>query len=124
LDGEGNPRISYADSANGDLKYASYVEVPPPVANFTGNPTAGFAPLSVSFTNTSTGYYTSCLWHFGDGQTSTQHHPNHTYAQGGIFSVTLTVSVTGGEDSLTRQDYIEVFEVETVPLYLPMITKN
>ena len=42
-----------------------------PVAQFTGSPTSGVAPLTVSFSNTSTGSITSYAWDFGDGGSST-----------------------------------------------------
>ncbi len=32
------------------------------------------------------------LWHFGDGQTSTEPNPTHTYATAGTYTVTLTVT--------------------------------
>ena len=41
-----------------------------PVANFTSNPTTGFAPLNVAFTDTSTGLPASWSWDFGDGSQS------------------------------------------------------
>src|SRR5262249_8047897 len=37
----------------------------PPTAIFTGTPTAGLVPLTVSFTNASTGTITNSLWDFG-----------------------------------------------------------
>ncbi|MCS6979762.1 MAG: M43 family zinc metalloprotease [Flavobacteriales bacterium] len=40
------------------------------------------------------------FWDFGDGTTSTQRHPTHTYVQSGVFDVTLTV--TDGQNSLTQ----------------------
>jgi PKD repeat protein len=45
-----------------------YAEIPPvaPVANFTGAPRTGAAPLTVSFTDESTGYPTGRAWFFGD----------------------------------------------------------
>src|SRR5262249_24685295 len=48
------------------------------VANFTAGPTSGAAPLSVSFTNLSTGA-TNYAWTFGDGNTSTLTNPTNTY---------------------------------------------
>lgn len=44
---------------------------------------------TVSFNNTSTGA-TSYTWDFGDGQTSNSTSANHTYANDGIYTVTLT----------------------------------
>jgi PKD repeat protein len=46
----------------------------------------------VSFTNTSTGNYTSLNWNFGDGNVSTSSNPTHTYSQNGTYYVTLTLN--------------------------------
>ncbi len=59
-------------------------------ANFTYSQNSTF-PV-ISFNNTSTGNYTSILWDFGDGNTSTSANPNHTYANPGTYLVCLTVS--------------------------------
>jgi PKD repeat protein len=77
-------------------------------ASFTASPTVGQAPLLVSFTNQSTGG-TTYAWDFGDGTTSTSPTPTHTYTQGGVFTVTLTArNGSGGEDTSTRTNYIQV----------------
>ena len=88
----------------------------PVVANFYGAPTSGDAPpLTVVFTNTSTGELTgtltfplSSLWDFGDGSTSTDRNPTHTYTASGVYTVTLHVSNILGSDTLTRVSYITV----------------
>ena len=55
--------------------------------------------LRASFYNTSQFVYPDSidgghyLWHFGDGNTSTQANPTHTYTQGGNYTVTLTAVV-------------------------------
>ncbi len=75
-----------------------------------GSPTAAFTygvdGLTVSFTDESTdedGTVVSWSWSFGDGGTSTARHPLHTYAAGGSFSVTLTVTDDeGGVDTETQ----------------------
>jgi PKD repeat protein len=87
-------------------------------------PTSGFAPLSVAFTNTSTGYFTSSQWDFGDSQTSTLKNPTHTYEAAGTFTVTLTVSGSGGMDTLTQPSYIAVYPEEQNTVYLPLISQN
>jgi hypothetical protein len=63
--------IIYADTLNGDTgKYSGY--------------------------NYSTGNYGSeILWSFGDGTTSTDLYPTHTYAQAGLYTLCLTVGVSG-----------------------------
>ncbi|PDV97124.1 PKD domain-containing protein [Candidatus Chloroploca asiatica] len=79
------------------------VTPPAPVAAFTATPTEGVAPLVVQFTDTSTGTITTRTWAFGDGGTSTQRHPMHTYVMPGIYTVTLHVSGLYDSDSTTQQ---------------------
>lgn len=55
--------------------------------------------LDVNFTDVSTGGPQSWLWDFGDGNTSTQQNPAHTYAVPGIYTVCLTVTDACGSDS-------------------------
>jgi PKD repeat protein len=66
----------------------------PPVSNFVSAPTKGTAPLSVSFTDTSTSAVpiTSWAWDFGDGTTSASQNPVHQYGSAGIYTVILTVT--------------------------------
>ncbi len=79
-----------------------------PVAQFTGSPTSGVAPLTVAFTNTSTGSITSYAWTFGDGGTSTAASPSHVYAAAGVYTVSLTVTGPGGSNTQTRSNYVTV----------------
>jgi PKD repeat protein len=79
----------------------------PPVADFTGTPTSGTAPLSVQFTDASTGA-TSWDWNFGDTGTSTAQNPNHTYNDPGNYTVTLTATNAVGSDVETKTNYITV----------------
>jgi PKD repeat protein len=82
----------------------------PPVADFAAVPTSGIAPLTVAFTNTSQGEFGTSLWDFGDGVTSTRHSPSHTYTVPGAYTVTLTVSGPGGAGSMTRSNFVTVYE--------------
>lgn len=80
-------------------------------ANFTANVTSGFAPLVVSFTDNSTSQdpITSWSWNFGDGSTSTQQNPTHTYSNPGTYSVTLTATNNCGNSATTiKLNYITV----------------
>jgi len=88
----------------------SYITVTPPapVANFSGTPLSGAAPLTVSFTNTSTGSFTSRLWDFGDGTTSAVNNPSKTYTVPGTYTVNLTVNGAGGTDTETKVGYVVV----------------
>jgi len=85
----------------------------PLVASFVGSPTAGAAPLTVNFTDNSTGTITNRLWGFGDGSTTNTTATNvaHTYPVGGNYSVSLTVSGARDTNTLTRVNYISATDV-------------
>jgi formylglycine-generating enzyme required for sulfatase activity len=87
---------------------------PAPVAGFTGIPLVGKAPLTVGFSDASTGAIDAWLWEFGDGATGTVQHPTHVYVAPGDYDVALTVTGTHGVDTLQRPDYIHVTEPGTV----------
>ena len=74
----------------------------PPVANFTANKTEGTTPLTVKFTDTSTNSPTGWKWNFGDGNTSNDANPSHTYATAGKFIANLTVSNADGTDTASK----------------------
>lgn len=69
------------------------------VANFTSNITSGTAPLIIAFTDASTGTPESWQWNFGDGVTSNEKDPVHTYLSAGNYTVNLTVSNSHGSGS-------------------------
>lgn len=80
----------------------------PPVASFSTSPdpASGPAPLSVSFTDTSTddGQIVSRAWEFGDGATSTLANPTHTFQAPGDYQVRLTVTDDVGLTSSTTRN--------------------
>jgi len=90
------------------LKAFTVPAVPPPDARFTAAPKKGNMPLKVYFRDRSLRKPASWLWDFGDGTTSTEHNPIHTYAKTGTFTVTLTVENSGGEDFTTKENLITV----------------
>lgn len=96
---------------------------PPPVAKFSGSPTSGPCPLSVYFIDESTGTIDSWYWDFGDGETSTEQNPSHTYTAVGTFTVSLTITGLGGSDTLTKTDYIYV-QAGIEPDIIPDIKVN
>ena len=77
-----------------------------PEAGFSASKTQPQVGESVQFTDQSTNNPTSWEWDFGDGTSSTQQNPSHTYNSAATFSVTLTASNDYGSDSETKTDYI------------------
>jgi PKD repeat protein len=91
-------------------------------ASFTGTPTSGTVPLTVNFTNTSTGTITNRLWSFGDGATSTAANPAHTYTNTGSYTVSLAVFAAAGSNTLSRAGYITVTATPTPGGYVVVDT--
>ncbi|MGQ0591683.1 MAG: LamG-like jellyroll fold domain-containing protein [Gammaproteobacteria bacterium] len=73
-----------------------------PTASFTANPTSGTAPLTVTFTDNSTGNITTWSWNFGDGTTSAAKNAAKTYTNPGSYTVGLTVTGPAGTNTATR----------------------
>jgi PKD repeat protein len=95
------------------------------VADFSGSPQTGAAPLAVQFTDISLGNPTSWSWAFGDGETSNVRNPQHTYAGPGTYNVGLTVTNAGGSSSITKNAYITVTGVTpTVTPTVPPVNPN
>src|SRR6056297_1365129 len=69
-----------------------------PKASFTSDLVSGDEPLTVQFTDESTGDITDYLWDFGDGETSTGHSPSHVFASNGVYTVSLTTTGPSGSD--------------------------
>ena len=61
-------------------------------AEISAGDTAGLAPHTVQFSAHTYGCPTSWYWEFGDGATSTEPNPSHTYTVPGNYDVSLTVS--------------------------------
>jgi PKD repeat protein len=82
----------------------------PPViaADFTGAPTTGAVPLTVGFTDASTGASSLTYeWDFGDGATATGANPTHAYATPGSYTVALTIhGPCATEDTQTKVGYV------------------
>src|SRR5207249_11440181 len=79
-----------------------------PTVQFGANLTNGPAPLTVSFTNLTTGIVTNYLWNFGDNSTGRAANPVHTFSTPGNFAVSLTATGPGGTNQLVRAKYISV----------------
>jgi len=83
----------------------------PPKADFTAVPTEGEVPLEVQFTDQSTGEIDEWQWDFNnDGLVdSSLQNPLYIYNEAGTYSVSLTVSNSGGSDHETKIGYLEFF---------------
>ncbi|GAB7016643.1 NosD domain-containing protein [Methanogenium cariaci] len=81
-----------------------------PVAEFTADVTTGTAPLTVRFTDTSSGEIDSYAWDFDNDGTidSTANSPVHCYETAGTYTVSLTVTNRGGPSTAEKADYISV----------------
>jgi PKD repeat protein len=79
----------------GILYHTTNAEVPQ--AAFELEPAEGQAPLEVKFTDSSTGPVTSWRWDFGDGSTSADRNPSHTFVRRGTYRVSLSVTGPGGD---------------------------
>ena len=84
----------------------------PLVADFEGNPTDGFAPLNVQFTDLSVDFGTPIVawfWDFGDGGSSNSPSPSHTYTMQGTYDVSLMIMDASGTTAQeVKYDYINV----------------
>jgi len=92
----------------------------PPVAAFTATPVSGYTPLTVTFTDASTGTAPrTYAWDFNnDGIVdSTEQNPSYTYVSAGTFSVILTVTNGGGSNSIVKAGYITVSPVPPVSAF-------
>jgi PKD repeat protein len=95
-----------------------------PVAGFYGTPQGtapdangggaggaaifGSSPLTINFSNTSTGD-SAVEWDFGDGSpVSTADAPTYTYNAKGVYTVTLTITDPTGGTPFTRTDYVTI----------------
>jgi trimeric autotransporter adhesin len=79
-------------------------------AAFTADVTEGCEPLTVEFTDQSTGNVLSWTWNFGDGGNAVIQNPAHTYQTHGIYTVSLTVIYADGTNTHSEEDYIVVNE--------------
>lgn len=73
------------------------------------SPSAGFDMsmdgLTITFTNTTVNGQTY-LWEFGDGNTSTEQNPTHTYATGGIYDIKLTATNANGSGEANKTAFV------------------
>ncbi len=97
-----------------------------PVAEFTVDSLACANPCAVQFTNTSS-FADEFLWEFGDGRSSTEENPTHTFTNAELYTVTLTASNTYYSSQATEQISVidpypptATFVAQNVGNFMPM----
>lgn len=99
--------VTYTADLNLYYLIDASVNPPPFDASFEATPASGPAPLTVSFTDTSTGDIVGWGWDFGDGTTSSLYqHPIHVYWENGTYPVTLTVHNVDGQTDTFSMDIV------------------
>lgn len=89
-----------------------------PKASFRAWPKQGPGPLKVRFQNVSGGYGIKFFWDFGDGDTSTEENPTHTYEKEGRYTVKLNVvSAKNTQGIAEKANYIEVSSAHSPPFF-------
>jgi PKD repeat protein len=105
--------LHVSNAGGDDVAFKSnYIVItePPLHANFTGSPLTGKAPLTVRFTDTSTGSPGFRIWRFGDNliDFSFEQDPFHIYRRPGNYTVQLTVIRISDIDTETKSGYVTV----------------
>lgn len=89
------------DKDNNDISVIS--------ADFVADIVNGIKPQDIQFTSSSIGDIAIYQWSFGDGTTSTEENPSHTYTESGTYTVSLQViNEAGGYSTTTKIDYITI----------------
>jgi parallel beta-helix repeat protein len=114
-------------AGNATLTKSNYIKVAGTssqnlTAAFSASPTSGNTPLSVTFTDSSTGSPTAWNWSFGDGNSSAVKNPVNTYSTAGSYSVTLNVSNSAGNNATTKSSYIKVTANNTTNATIPVVS--
>ncbi|MFH1392230.1 MAG: TIGR03790 family protein, partial [bacterium] len=113
------PQLSWNQVVIGDPLTSIRVRPnqPPIITNLTVTTASGQSPLTVGFTAQAQdpdGIIASYFWSFGDGETSIQQNPSHTYNNAGSYIAILTVYDNSGAIS-TRNTTIVVTSPEPEP---------
>lgn len=104
-------RIVWCDGRNSDFEYDIFLytlgmDMPPLKADFSTNISTGDVPLNVRFKDLSTGSITGYRWDFGDGTSSSEQNPVHTYTEYGNYTPVLTVHNPCQRDAVIKTDII------------------
>jgi PKD repeat protein len=105
--------VTAYDPAKAQSGYSNEVAIYVPAstalaASFSATPLTGRAPLSVAFTDQSTGGPVAWAWDFGDGTSSSARNPSKTYNKRGSYTVLLRVTGADGKVSQSAATTIAV----------------
>jgi hypothetical protein len=103
------------------LDYFLPPPVPSPQAGFTFDQDVNI----ISFTDTSTHqeYIKSRLWDFGDGSTSGEQNPLHTYTSSGAFEVCLEVTGQKSDTSVHCETVYSTLDIDELTIVSPLSIK-
>jgi len=108
-----NVSLLVSNSLHSDYLFRpNFVSVGYPVLvpDFSADTTVGIEALTVQFVDQSTGYPQSRIWGFGDGQTSTELNPIHTYSDPGPYTVILQLTDSYRMVEKVRSHYITILQ--------------
>lgn len=97
-------------NVDNDYVIKKAVVAPPVISQFTANVTTGVAPLTVNFTDQSTGTPTSWSWDFNNDkiEDAKTQNASFTYDTPGTYAVKLKASKIGFKDSIIKTGYVVV----------------
>ena len=102
-------RVTDPQGCADSLLVEDLIGITEPTIDFTVNDSSTCAGNILEFTNLTVSESPEFLWDFGDGTTSTQENPSHSYKDAGLYTVSLIVSdINGCVDTLVKENYIEV----------------
>jgi cytochrome c len=94
-----------------------------PIARASADVTSGDAPLTVRFSSEGTrhpaGESLELAWDFGDGETSSEAHPTHTYAASGAYTAQLTATAADGKTGVANVEIVAGNNAPTVEITFP-----
>jgi PKD repeat protein len=97
----------FLQEMRGNLRVQSLGNLPAQV-KFAATPVTGTVPLTVTFTDSSTGSIAAWSWDFGDATTASSRNPVHLYSRAGSYSAKLTVTSSDGSGTSTAAKAITV----------------
>lgn len=108
-----NLLVTDSEGCTDKITKENIIRISKPRAQFNSPDSLTCPERTVTFRNTSSAPNPTYLWDFGDGNTSTERNPVHSYLTDGNFTVTLlVVDFYGCRDSITKSNYIKIVTPE------------